>query len=280
MRASGADPALVIALLLLSLASATLDDADAALRTGDLERCGQLAQLALASGDLEEPELSRAWLLRGRCYALAGDRDRAERCYAVAVRTSPDHLAWLSGGAPGDADEPFHAALAARPAEPLRARARVAADHVEVMLEADDLSLVRTASLWRNDEEQARLPLELGASPSHRVAGIPVDGLSLRLHDKHGNTLWRGPVEVASLAAAKKEIVVQGGSEAREPTMLTTLGAAALGVGLLGAVACGIGASAGGVDELQQGGVWLVGVGASTGVFLIGAALVVVDQGL
>ena len=222
--------------------------------------------------------VARAWLLRGRCYAWAGDHERAERSYAVAVRVSPELPAWISGGAAEDPS--LAAALAARPADPLRGSATILADHVKIELAADELSLVRAASLWRGDEELARVPLELGAASSHEIAGIPLDGLVLRLHDKHGNTVWRAPVAGASLAQGKKELVVEGGAPAREPTLLTTFGAAALGVGLVGAVACGIGASTGGVDEVESGSLWLVGVGASTGVFLIGAALVVVDQGL
>lgn len=270
----------MIAPLLLLLAAGPLDEAEAASQAGDAEACGQAAQQAIASGVLEEAELARAWLLRGRCYLQAGDRDRAERSYAVAVRTSPEVLAWISGGAPKDADEPFQAALAARPADPLRASARVDGDHVELHLDTDDLLLVRAASLWQGAAEVARLPLEAGAAATHKVGGIPLEGLSLRLHDKHGNTLWRGAVEVPSLAEAHKDLVVEGSAPAREPSVLTTVGAVALGLGLVGAVVCGIGASADGSAELEQGGPWLVGVGASTGVFLVGAALVVVDQGL
>lgn len=271
---------MIAAPLLLLLAAGPLDDAEAALQAGDAEGCGQAAQQALGSGVLEEAELTRAWILRGRCYALAGDRDRAERSYAVAVRASPEALAWIAGGAPADADEAFAAALAARPADPLRASARVDGDHVELHLHADDLLLVRAASLWQGAEEVARLPLEAGSAARHNVGGIPLQGLSQRLHDKHGNTLWRGAVEVPSLAEAQKDLVVEGSAPAREPTVLTTVGAVGLGLGLVGAVVCGIGASAGGSTELQASGPWLVGVGAATGVFLVGAALVVVDQGL
>ncbi|MBI1944923.1 MAG: tetratricopeptide repeat protein [Deltaproteobacteria bacterium] len=271
---------MIISLLVL-LAAGSLDDADAALRAGEHERCGQLAQEALTAGDLDEHELARAWLLRGRCYELQGDRDRAERSYAVAMRVSPDVPAWISGGAPNSEGDAFAAALAARGADPLRGRAVVTADHVEVTLVADDLVLVRAASLRHGDDEVARVPLEVGPSSTHTIAGIATDGLTLVLHDRHGNVLWRGPVTGASDASSgAKNVVIEGGAPAREPTVLTAIGGGALALGLIGAVVCGIGASADRSTSFEQGGPWLVGVGAATGVFLVGAGLVVIDQGL
>jgi hypothetical protein len=236
--------AVVIALL---LAAALLDDAEAALAAGDA-KCGDLAQAALSAGDLAEDGVARAWTVRARCYALAGDADRAERSNGVV------------------------AALAA-----LRAKARaeqvtgdVVIDRVVVELESDDLNLVRAASLWRGDEEVARFPLTNEAG-RHVVADIPLGGLVLRLHDKHGNTLWRTDVP------RPERVIERGASPAKLPTALTTVGAGAIGVGLMGAIASGIGLAANGPDDGQ---LWLVGVGAATGVFLVGAALVVVDQGL
>ncbi|OGQ18250.1 MAG: hypothetical protein A2138_03170 [Deltaproteobacteria bacterium RBG_16_71_12] len=267
--------------LLLLFIATSLDDADAALRAGELERCGQLAQQAVTAGDLDERGVARAWLLRGRCYALAGDRDRAERSYAVAVRVSPDAPAWISGGAPEGEGEPFAAALAARGADPLRGAALAAADHVAITLVADDLVLVRSASLRHGDEEVARVTLEVGTASRHTVAGISTDGLVLLLHDRHGNVLWRGPVTAASgTSSGATNVVVEGGAPAREPTVLTAIGGGALALGLIGAVVCGVGASADRTTSLEDGGLWLVGVGAATGVFLVGAGLVVVDQGL
>ena len=271
----------MIAPLLLVLAAGSLDDAEAALRAGEHERCGQLAQEALAAGDLDEQGVTRAWLMRGRCYELAGDGDRAERSYAVAVRTSPEVATWRAGTVPEGAGAPFAAALAARGADPLRATAVVVEDHVVITLAADDLVLVRGASLWRGDDELARVPLEAGAAATHNVAGIPTDGVTLRLHDKHGNVLWRGAAEVAATAkGGATDVVVQGGAPAREPTVLTAIGGGALALGLVGAVVCGIGASADRTTTFETGGPWLVGVAAATGVFLVGAGLVVVDQGL
>ncbi|MCC7071105.1 MAG: bacterial transcriptional activator domain-containing protein [Deltaproteobacteria bacterium] len=271
----------MIALLILALAAGSLDDAEAALQAGEHERCGELAQQALAAGELDERGVTRAWLLRGRCYALAGERDRAERSYAVAVRTSPDVATWIAGGAPQGEGEAFAAALAARGADPLRATALVVQDHVVVTLVADDLVLVRGASLWRADEELARVPLELGAAATHQVGGIGTEGLTLVLHDRHGNVVWRGPVERAAVKHDEgKGVVVEGGAPAREPTVLTAIGGGALALGLVGAVVCGIGASSDRTTTFETGGPWLVGVAAATGVFLVGAGLVVVDQGL
>ncbi len=267
--------------LLLALAAGPLDDAEAALAAGDHERCGQLAQQALSAGDLDERGVTRAWLARGHCYAAAGDRDRAERSYAVAVRTSPDAAAWSAGNAPAGAGEPFATALTARGADPLRATAVIVEDHVAITLVADDLVLVHGASLRLGDDEVARVPLGVGAAATHQVAGIATAGLTLLLHDKHGNVLWRAPVDEKTVApSAGTDVVVQGGAPAREPTVLTAIGGGALALGLIGAVVCGIGASADRTTTFETGGPWLVGVAASTGVFLVGAGLVVVDQGL
>ena len=60
------------------------------------------------------------------------------------------------------------------------------------------------------------------------------------------------------------------------PGGVVAFGCARLVVSLL-LIASGIGVAATEGDEAQS---WLVGVGASTGVFLVGAALVVVDQGM
>lgn len=271
----------MIAPILVLLVAASLDDAAAAMQAGDLERCGQLAQEGLTAGDLDERGVARAWLLRGRCYALAGDRDRAERSYSVAVRVSPDVPAWISGGAPEGEGEPFAAALAARGADPLSAEAVVAADHVEVTLVADDLVLVRSASLRRGDDEVARVPLELGKASRHTVAGIATEGLSILLHDRHGNVLWRGPVTgPPGASGGTTNVVVEGGAPAREPTVLTAIGGGALALGLVGAMVCGVGASADRTTSFEDGGLWLVGVGAATGVFLVGAGMVVIDQGM
>jgi hypothetical protein len=271
----------MIAPLMVLLAAGSLDDAEAALRAGEHERGGQLAQQALTAGDLDERDLARAWLVRGRCYELQGDRGRAERSYAVAVRVSPDVPAWISGGAPASEGEAFAAALAARGADPLRGRAVVIGDHVEVTLVADDLVLVRAASLRDGDDEVARVPLEVGPSSTHTIGGIATEGLTLVLHDRQGNALWRGQVEgAAATSSAGTNVVVEGGTPAREPTVLTAIGGGALALGLVGAVVCGIGASADRSTTLEDGGPWLVGVGAATGVFLVGAGLVVIDQGL
>ena len=80
--------ALVTWSLSLVVASSSLDDAAAALASGD-QACGQLAQDALTAGNLDVDDVARAWTVRGKCFMLAGDKDRAERSYSVALRVTP-----------------------------------------------------------------------------------------------------------------------------------------------------------------------------------------------
>lgn len=266
------DNALVLALALLLALS--LDDAEAALAAGDAEACGRLAQEALTAGALDVEDTARAWSLRGRCFARAGDADRAERSFAVALRIDPA-LAL---------DEPaFVAAQRALPAVPgLAAQALfVDEDTLAVELLGDDLLLAHAASVRRGDHEVARVPLE-AARAKHKVGGAFADGregLALVVLDKHGNALLRAPIE----PRVQRVITpAPGAAAARGPGVLTTLGATALGAGIVGIVTSGIGLAALGPGALaaEESTVWVVGVGASTALFVVGAGLVVVDQGL
>jgi hypothetical protein len=136
------------------------------------------------------------------------------------------------------------------------------------------------------------VPLEVGRA-SHRVSGLLEGGdaaaLVVRAHDKHGNVLARAAVELAPPPAAgapstdantdaDHAVVVPPGAAPHEPGALTAVGAAAIGLGLVGAVASGISVASLGEAARDQGQLLLAGVAASTGVFVVGAALVVVDQ--
>lgn len=261
--------------------TSSLDDASAALAAGDHEACGKLAQDALATGTLDVDDVARAWTLRGKCFTLAGDTDRAERSYAVALRVTPsmndDALA---------SDAAF--TLAKRSLPPLPGLAAQALfideDTLEVELLGDDMLLVKGAAVVREGdgdaalEEVARVPVEAGRA-KHKVSGVgDRAGLSAVLLDKHGNALMRFPIDPAVRKVVTPAPVQADAGAA--PTLLTTLGATAIGAGIVGVVTSGIALASLGDTALDDGGVWMVGVGASTGLFLVGAGLVVVDQGL
>lgn len=265
--------------------TSSLDDAAAALAAGDHEACGKHALDALATGELDVDGVARAWTLRGKCFALAGDVDRAARSYAVALRVSPK-----LGDAHGDEalahDAAFALAKRGLPALPgLTAQALfINEDTLEVELLGDDMLLVKGALLVRGGggdgglEEVARVPVEAGHA-KHKVSGIGERaGLSAVLVDKHGNQLMRFPIDPAVRKVVTPAPVPADAGAA--PSLLTTLGATAIGAGIVGVVTSGIALASLGDTALDDGGVWMVGVGASTGLFLVGAGLVVVDQGL
>lgn len=268
----------MIALALL-LAASSLDDAAAALLAGDADSCGLIVQETLASGALDVPDVARAWTLRGKCFTRAGDADRAERSYAVALRVDPllDPAALID-------DTAFAAARRALPS-PAGLSARAAAiddDTIELELLSDDLLLVKGALLVRDGLEVARVPLAADQA-RHKIGGIGREGLSAVLLDKYGNAMLRLPVDDAVqrvFTPAPAPTGTPGLRPSGGPTVLTTIGATAIGAGIVGVVTSGIGLAALGPAALDEGTVWVVGVGASTGLFLVGAGLVLVDQGL
>jgi hypothetical protein len=264
----------------------SLDDAAAALIAGDHEACGKAAQETLATGTLDVADVARAWTLRGQCFVLAGDADRAERSYGVALRVLPALATDEALQAPGlSGDATFLLAKRSLPAVPgLAAQATfIEEDTLEVELLGDDLLLVKGASIAHGADEVARMPLEVGQA-KHKVTGLERNdrsGLVAVLLDKHGNALMRLPIDptvkkVFTPAPSSSSSSTPGAA----PTLLTTLGATAIGAGIVGVVTSGIALASLGDTARAEGGVWVVGVGASTGLFLVGAGLVVVDQGL
>jgi hypothetical protein len=277
----------VLALVLTSTMTlvSSLDDAAAALVAGDHEACGKAAQETLATGTLDVADVARAWTLRGQCFVLAGDADRAERSYGVALRILPALATDESLQAPGlSGDATFLLAKRSLPPVPgLAAQASfVDDDTLEVELLGDDLLLVKGASIVHGADEVARMPLEVGQA-KHKVSGLERTDLVAVLLDKYGNALLRLPIDptvkkVFTPAPSSSSPAAPGLGAA--PTLLTTLGATAIGAGIVGVVTSGIALASLGDTALDEGGVWVVGVGASTGLFLVGAGLVVVDQGL
>jgi hypothetical protein len=269
--------ALAVPVTLLFALAGSLDDAATARDAGDHEACGKAVQDALATGALDVADVARAWTLRGQCFSLAGDADRAERSYAVALR--------LDAAANVEGDAAFALAKRTLPAVPgLAAQVSFVdeAGTLEVELLGDDLLLVKGASIVRGADEVARVPLEVGHA-KHKVSGVERGpGLVALLLDKHGNALVRLPIDpaVKKVFTPAPDKAPAAGAPGAAPTLLTTLGATAIGAGIVGVVTSGIALAALGDTALDEGGVWVVGVGASTGLFLVGAGLVVVDQGL
>ena len=271
----------MLALLLLAATpQPLLEQASDAYAHKDADACGKLAQDALNGGGLDVEQTARAWTLRGACFVLAGDADKAQRSYAVALRVNKD--------VPAADNDAFRAAQKDVAPHALQGHAAaVDDDTVAVELIGDDLQLVRGAMLTRGDEELARFPLD-AAHAKHKVSGVGTAGITLRLLDKHGNAVASSDVSAAvehvvtpaPVASRPSGSAGAPSGAAAAPTMLTTLGATAIGAGIVGIVASGIGVASLGPKALDDGQLWLVGVGASTGLFLVGAALVVVDQGL
>lgn len=265
----------MLALVLTSTLAlmSSLGDAATALAAGEHEACGKAAQEALASGALDVTDVARAWTLRGQCFVLAGDNDRAERSYSVALRIDP--RIDVAG------DEAFTLAKRTLPAVPgLAAQVSFVDDNtLEVELLGDDLLLVKSASIVRGVDEVARTPLEVGHA-KHKISGLERNDLVAVLLDKNGNALMRLPVDPTVKKVFTPPPSSTSPAASAAPTLLTTLGATAIGAGIVGVVTSGIALAALGDTALDEGGVWVVGVGASTGLFLVGAGLVVVDQGL
>jgi len=268
-----------------------LAEAEAALRAGIHKKCVELAQQGLASGRLAAADVARAWLVRGRCHALEGDVQRAERAYAVAVRVQPDLVF--------PTDDPVWERVRPEGRAPASALTLAAATvvvegdggaFVAVAVQAqDDLGLGRAFVLVNGDErEVARAPVErpadgagdVASPPTHRFSGIPVEGLRARLLDRHGNVLRDVAVVVDD--AARAALVAAGATPASStpaPTSwLTLVGAGTAAAGFVGAMAGGVlFAQEAPGDEDGAALPALVGFVGGVGLFVVGGALIAVD---
>ena len=247
-----------------STSSPPLQEAEAALRAGIHKKCIELAQEALATGLLDEDGVARAWWTRGRCHSIDGDKDRAERSYAVAVRVKPtilmpvDDPAFDRVKAEGTAEGTALGLAAA--AVVVKGSADDAGFVAVDVAVVDDLALGKTFLLLDSDDrEVARAPLERKEDAvgdawtrlRHRFSGIPVEGLSARLLDKHGNVLRRQQVIVDD--AARAALTAAGATPTTTPpattganptraeaTVLSYVGGATALAGIVGASAAGI----------------------------------------
>ncbi len=306
MSASGPSPSPAVA------AQYPLAEAEAALRAGIHKKCVELAQQALAAGRLDAPAVARAWLVRGRCHVLDGDPDRAERSYAVAVRVQPDIAlptddvvfarVQPEGRAQGSALTLTAATVvvggeAGSDAAGGDAAERGQAPIVAVAVAAqDDLGLARAFVLVDADErEVVRAPIERAPDavgdafvrPHHRFSGFSVEGLRARLLDRHGNRLRDVPVVVDD--AARRALVAAGATPVTKPvtappgtSWLTWAGAATASAGFVTAAMGGTAfTSAMQADDtrvVDDEAPALVAFVAGAGLFVVGGALVVVDQ--
>ncbi len=276
-------------------AAPPLADAEAALRAGVHDRCVSLAADAIKSGRLDEVALANAWLIRGRCYVLAGDVDRAERSYAVASRISPDLVlptedaAWKRVKGEGSAAP---SAL------------RLVADAVVVggsdVIVAIDVALNDDLELGANldvfdaaGELIISAPIEReGAAVGdgtpgrvHRFSGFPVEGTSVLLRDKAGNRLRSVGVvvgdDVKAALAAAGATPAAAAAPRRIPGTLAYVGGGAMAVGLVASMVTGIQyAVSSQADEtrvLDDELPWLLGFVGSVAVVAVGGGLVVVE---
>lgn len=273
--------------------SPPLQEAEAALRAGIHKRCVEFAQEALATGALDEDAVARAWWTRGRCHSLDGDKDRAERSYAVAVRVKPNILMPVDDSA---FDAVKAEGTAAASALVLDAHTVVVSDIVAVeLVVVDDLGLGKSLILLDSDDrEVARAPIERAADADastkvqHRFSGIPVEHLSARLLDKHGNVLRRAPIVVddaarAALVAAGATPVTPTQASSSSITWLSYAGAGTALAGIVGASASGIALAINTAAEddlhvIDSEAAFVVGVIAGAAVAVVGGVMVVVDQ--
>jgi hypothetical protein len=274
-------------------------EAEAALRAGIHGKCVELARDAVKTGQLDPGPLAQAWLVRGRCHVLAGEPDKAERAYAVAVRINPDVLL------PTDDDVLARLRPEGRGEQTalrLMARAVVLGEGggvagavvgIDVALQ-DDLGLAHSVVLVdaERDREVAGAPVVVeggprpGLVPVHRLSGFPVMGLKARLLDKAGNRLRVVPVEVDD--DVRRALAIAGAAAPGTPTQerpvtaLAYVGAGVLTAGFATAAVTGIAATiALQADETRVVDDELplvLGFGAGVIAFAVGGGLIVAER--
>jgi hypothetical protein len=274
-------------------------EAEAALRAGLHKKCVDLALRALSTGRLDAAAVARAWLVRGRCHAAAGDPDRAERCYAAAVRVQPDLVAPTDdavfarvrpeGTAPASALSLQAAAVVLAPPA-----AGGAATVGVVTTINDDLALGRVfVVLDAEAREVARAPIERAPDatgdafvrPGHRFSGFAVVDLRVRLLDRYGNVLREAPVVIDATARAALATATAS-SPTAAPTSTTTwvslagagVATAGLALAATGGIAFSVAAQADPDRVIDDEGPAFAAFAGGVVLFVVGGAVVVVDQ--
>ena len=281
-----------------SSSSSVLLEAEAAMRAGLHGKCIELAKDALKGGGLDERGTAQAWLVRGRCHAIAGDVDRAERSYAVAARVQPDLILpfddalWTrvrpEGGAPNTALRLVATAVVL---------AGVGEGVVEVAVH-DDLALGTVVRLLDADgREIVSAPVEASSSSSssssdqlvvvHRFSGFAVAGVTAELLDRSGNRLRHTAVvdDATRLPPSPPAPVPTAAVDVapvRDVGALAYLGGAMATAGLLTVSFCGINTAV--VAQADQTRIfddelpWLAGVGIGAAAVVVGMGLVVAER--
>lgn len=293
-----------------STGKGTLLMGEAALRAGLASKCIELSKEAVRSGTLDDKDLAAAWLLRGRCYALDGDADRAERSYAVATRVLPT--------ATLPARDTIWERVRPEGSDPATALMLIAAGVVigehEVGLEVttqDDLVLGATIVVVdAAGVELARAPTQEAPPPSltppaptppppvravrHRFSGFNVEGTTTKLLDRNGNVLRAVSVELddrAKLALSVPTASTPTVAPLPATTTTTTVppevgvlsyvGAGVAVAGFVGAAVCGVNlATTAQADPDRTNDdefPFVVGVIGGAVVMVVGMGLVVVD---
>ncbi len=280
-----------------SSSSSVLLEAEAAMRAGLHGKCIELAKDALKSGGLDERGTAQAWLVRGRCHAIAGDVDRAERSYAVAARVQPDLILpfddalWTRVRPEGDAPN-----TALRLVATAVVLAGVGEGVVEVTVH-DDLALGTVVRLLDADgREIVSAPVEASSSSSsssdqlvvvHRFSGFAVAGVTAELLDRSGNRLRHTAVvddatRLAPSLPPPAPTAAVDVAPVRDVGALAYLGGAMATAGLLTVSFCGINTAV--VAQADQTRIfddelpWLAGVGIGAAAVVVGMGLVVAER--
>ena len=288
-----------------SSSSSSLElEAEAAMRAGLHGKCIELAKDALKSGGLDERGTAQAWLVRGRCHAIAGDVDRAERSYAVAARVQPDLIlpfddaVWTRVRPEGSAPT-----TALRLVATAVVLAGTDGGEGEVVIEVavhDDLALGTVVRLLDADgREIVSAPVEApssaapSAAPSssgqlvvvHRFSGFAVAGVTAELLDRSGNRLRDTALVDDAIRAAPSlpaPTAAVDVAPVRDVGALAYLGGAVATAGLLTVSVCGINTAV--VAQADQSRVsddelpWLAGVGIGAAAMVVGLGLVVAER--
>jgi hypothetical protein len=292
--------------------AALLADAEAARRAGLWARCLEATTAALGSGRLDGDGVANARFLQGACLLGQGDEQRAARAFKIAAALLPslrgdDETALWQAVRQEVAQAGWGLSLALDVVPVLEGPSGMGdTGGPDVLLARidDPLGLAAAALvLDADDRELTRQPLPPAAAGAAGVAGGAGDGAggavarfaglpliddscpnlfcqsySVVLVDSHGNRLRRQRSGDGGSGRAVAD------AAARPPGWLSYVGGAAVAVGLVGSGVAFFGISSAGQAAPQAGldatGPWLGALAVTGGLVVVGAALLLVDQGL